>query len=343
MKAVRVLLFTAAALTALMPGVITWVMLCSEALPRNECISRLTRFDIRLGGDVAKRSPQQLSPIGDIGQHDVPEATGMAAAGPGASFGNLSFTPSDIKGARDLLVAVVSDWSTFTGPLGAASREWARYLLGQKKHTFAVIYFVGQCPGLAPSKSLLRFLESASLSCRPVILFSSLLILSMLSLVAHAVGVLYAVDGTHMLCLNVTDGYPVSVLPAQIPSSSLSSHYPRFLFAIRSLAIAAHMAAADQGFPCVAVCLHVFRAAVQLVCLICGYYPLYARRLRTALCCCSTSSFCALLDTIFSFVLSFKVLPVFSSLFIRIFPSCHDDSALSISVLLLCAVFGQHT
>lgn len=174
MKAVRAAFFIAAALTALMPGVVTWMMLCSSSLSRSECFHRLGRLELSLAAVAEdannKRLQPQLSSVEDLSN---PGGSALEPSGR-SSFGNLSFEAGQISGSKDMLVAVVSDWHTFTGPLGLASREWARYLGDQKKHGFSVIYFVGQCPGLLPH-------------------------------------ILYNVDGAHLLCLNVTDGYPPQV------------------------------------------------------------------------------------------------------------------------------------
>jgi hypothetical protein len=151
MKALRAVLFVAAALTALMPGIVTWVMLCSESRPRDECVSRLSRLQLSLTfGDEstisAQRRAASITHLSDLESVNTPTdtLTGNSHAA------NLSFAPGRIVGNRDMLVAVVSDWRTFTGALGTASREWARYLSSLKKHTISVIYFVGQCPGLTP-------------------------------------------------------------------------------------------------------------------------------------------------------------------------------------------------
>lgn len=71
-----------------------------------------------------------------------------------------------------MVIGIASDWDSFHGPLGEASRNtWVQSLM-QEQGDFRVIFFVGDCRGNVPG--------------------------------------LYHVYGVDMVCLNTTDGYPVS-------------------------------------------------------------------------------------------------------------------------------------
>ena len=75
-----------------------------------------------------------------------------------------------------VILGVASDWKSFHGPLGTATRDtWVRSLLSLNEG-FHVVFFVGYCGGNEPG--------------------------------------LYHVYDVDMVCLNTTDGYPVRLVRA---------------------------------------------------------------------------------------------------------------------------------
>lgn len=152
MKFARTILFFLAGLAAIMPGIVTWVILCSETSPRPECVARLLRFQLSLDKKGVRSGYVRSPPLLDF-QTETPRIPDKTST---VSIGNLTFVPTDIEyKTGDMLFAVVSDWNTFTGQLGHASRAgWTNYLLTRKKHVYAVVYFVGQCPGLFPGTEI---------------------------------------------------------------------------------------------------------------------------------------------------------------------------------------------
>ena len=149
MKGFQACLWALAVFTALMPGILTWFLLCSDTFPRDVCFSRL--FSLQLS--LARSSSERISPpslLSKIPIHE--EAADILPNQPYAtkvSTHNMSFAPSIAPMRGDLLILVVSDWKSFTGVLGRAIREgWARNVLKQERYIYRVIFFVGECSGI---------------------------------------------------------------------------------------------------------------------------------------------------------------------------------------------------
>ncbi len=148
MRPLRAVMLGIGLCSALIPGILTWFVLCLEYSSGDVCASRLMSLSMSLSSEYpAQRDVPHLSRSGHEGALD------SGVADDRGRYSNLSFVPDRDIISADVLIAVVSDWPSFTGGLGKASREgWASYIQKRKRHKYYVVFFVGQCPGLEPSK-----------------------------------------------------------------------------------------------------------------------------------------------------------------------------------------------
>ena len=166
MKYISIIFWLLAIVSALIPGALTWLMLCSEHHTMGECLSRLSSFQLYLSKgpgvparvssyDSNPRLPSALFPS-DLHQGRLnwgPDAPGSMKHSLDATINGLYFHHPLTSAQGDALISVMSDWNTFVGSLGEAARKgWATFLTARRrKYTYQVLFFTGQCPGLQPS------------------------------------------------------------------------------------------------------------------------------------------------------------------------------------------------